>query len=262
MYSVVEQNLRSAMRCYAFIGNGSETRDYPGLTIASSGLNVPVFNSAMLTSHPSNLDTLITTADLHYRTRKLGWTFWVCDDMVPAGLRDRGMRTAFRSQGMSRIASPPGMYAEEIAAQVKPPAPLTFARVSTEDTRLEFAHIASIVFSLPFSTSKRIYGATGLWDSPSYGWVGYFKGKAVAIVTIVIASDAIGVYSLGTLPEYQGRGFGETLLRHAIDDARRRTGLKRSVLQSTQQGINLYLRLGYRVVTNFSIYVREGCASF
>ena len=143
-----------------------------------------------------------------------------------------------------------------------PPAPLTFARVCTEDTRLEFAHIASIVFSLPFGTSKRIYGATGLWESPSYGWVGYFKGKAVAIVTIVIASDAIGVYSLGTLPEYQGRGFGETLLRHAIDDASQRTGLRRSVLQSTQQGINLYLRLGYRIVTNFSIYVREGCASF
>ena len=53
MHSVVEQNLRSAMRCYAFIGNGSETREYPGLTIASSGLNVPVFNSAMLTAQPS-----------------------------------------------------------------------------------------------------------------------------------------------------------------------------------------------------------------
>ena len=74
----------------------------------------------------------------------------------------------------------------------------------TEDTRLEFAHIASIVFSLPFGTSKRIYGATGLWESPSYGWMGYFKGKAVAIVTVVIASDAIGVYSLGTLPQHQG----------------------------------------------------------
>lgn len=262
MYSVVEQNLRAAMRCYALIGNGSETRDYPGLTIASSGLDVPVFNSAMLTSDSSNLDALITTADLHYRARKLGWTFWVCDDMVCANLRDRGMRTVFRSQGMSRIASPPGMYAEDIVARLRPPAPLTFARVATEQTRLEFAHIASIVFSLPFSTSKRIYGATGLWDSPSYGWVGYLAGKPVAIVTVVIASDAIGVYSLGTLPQYQRRGFGETLLRHAIEDARRRTGLQRSVLQSTQQGINLYLRLGYRVVTNFSIYVREGCAAF
>ena len=63
-----------------------------------------------------------------------------------------------------------------------------------------------------------------LWEPPSYGWVGYFEGKAVSIVTIVIASDAIGVYSLGTLPQHQGCGFGETLLRHAIGDAQPRDG--------------------------------------
>ena len=141
---------------------------------------------------------------------------------APGQLREGGVRTAFRAQGMSRIASPPGMYARTMSARVKPAAPLTFERVCTEDTRLEFAHIASIVFSLPFGTSKRIYGATGLWDSPSYGWVGYFKGKAVAIVTVVIASDAIGVTLSEHFQSIRGRGFGETLLRHAIDDARQR----------------------------------------
>ena len=35
------------------------------------------------------------------------------------------------------------------------------------------------------------------------------------------------------------RGFGETLLRQAIGEARRETGIDRTVLQSTMQGFNL-----------------------
>ena len=250
------------MRCYASIGNGSESRDYPGVTIASSGLDVPVFNSAMLTGPTVDLDPLIATAETHFRARRLGWTFWICDDLVTSDWRHRAVRAPFRSKGMLRIASPPGMYAEHITERSRRAAQLTYSRVATEQTRLEFAHVASVVFALPFGTSQRIYGSAGLWDASCHGWVGYFEGKPVSIVTVVIASDAIGIYSLGTLPQHQGRGFGETILRYALEDAQRNTGITRSVLQATAQGLNLYLRMGYRIVTNFSIYLREGCDPF
>jgi ribosomal protein S18 acetylase RimI-like enzyme len=263
MYRIVEQNLRAAMRSYSLIGNGSEARDYPGVTIASSGLDLPVFNSAMLSAATENLDPMIATADTHFRARGLGWTFWICDDLVSRDLREWAMRVMFRAKNMSRIASPPGMYADKIAPRKRREAPLTFSRVGDdEQTRIDFAHVAAIVFSLPFKTSRNIYGSAGLWQTPSYGWVGYFERKPVSIVSVVIAADAIGVYSLGTLPQHQGCGFGETMLRHALEQAQYDTGIHRSVLQSTTQGFNLYLRLGYRVVTNFSIYMREGCAPF
>ena len=91
----------------------------------------------------------------------------------------------------------------------------------------------------------------------------YFKGKPVAIVTVVIASDAFGVYSLGTLPAVsRTRIWGDFAATCDRRCAGMTTGLERSVLQSTQQGMNLYLQMGYRVVTSFSIYLREGCASF
>ena len=195
MHSVVDQNLRAAMRCYANLGNGSEARDYPGVTVASSGLDAAVFNSAMLTEYTANLEGLIDVVDVHFRSRGLRWTFWICDDLLAPELRDWRMRNIFRSKGMTRIAEAPGMYAESLLPHTRRPAPMTFARVTTERARLEFAHIASVVFSLPFGTSKRIYGAPGLWQAPTQGWVGYFEGKPVSIVTIVVAGDAIGVYS-------------------------------------------------------------------
>jgi len=250
------------MRTYAAVGDGSEALDYPGVTIASSGLDVPVFNSAMLNAEPADLPASIATAAVHYKNRKLGWTFWLCEDMLRPEQRDWVIRTAFRNKGMMRIASPPGMYAPVIKPRTKPAAPLTMHRVACARTRLDFAHVASAVFALSFRTAKQIYCATGVWDGPSYGWVAYYKGKPVAIVTVVIASGALGVYSLGTLPQHQGCGFGETLLRHALEHAQHETGLACSVLQSTPQGLNLYVKMGYRVVTRFSIYLREGCGSF
>jgi hypothetical protein len=51
------------------------------------------------------------------------------------------------------------------------------------------------------------------------------------------------------------------LLRFALEVARAESGIERSVLQATPQGSQLYLRMGYRIVTNFSIFLREGTAA-
>ena len=250
------------MRAYALAGGASEAREYPGVALSFSGLDVPVFNSAMLTGQTDDIERLIATADLHFQAKRAGWTFWVCEDLLPANMRNSALEDIFLGKGMRRIAEPPGMYADSIVSPSKPLAKMTFARVDSAQTRMEFAHLASVVFSLRFGVAKRIYSATDLWSPPSYGWIGYFEGKPVGLVTVVIAGGAAGIYSLGTLPQHQGCGFGETLLRHALDDARRHSGIECSVLQATTQGMSLYLRLGYRVVTKFSIYLREGCASF
>jgi hypothetical protein len=40
--------------------------------------------------------------------------------------------------------------------------------------------------------------------------------------------------------------------------ARDTEGVEASVLQSTTQGLRLYKRLGYEVVTQFGVYLKEG----
>jgi ribosomal protein S18 acetylase RimI-like enzyme len=54
-----------------------------------------------------------------------------------------------------------------------------------------------------------------------------------------------GIYSVGTLPEFRGRGFGVAVTRAAIEEARRR-GYRLCVLQSSPKGYPLYRRLGFR----------------
>lgn len=259
LYRTVEENLRVAMRCYSRVNAKGEARDYPGLSVASCGLNCAVFNSALLSGPARNgeFERLLALAGVHFRQRKLGWTFWLCDDLLPAPLQKEA-RNLFRNHGMSLIAQPPGMLAEQLNPPRRRAASLDIQRVHDAATRLDFAHLSSVIFALPFETSRHIYGSPELWQEPMTGWVGYLDGRAVSIVTVVIGGGALGVYSVGTLPEYQGRGFAETMMRHALACARQVSGMETSVLQSTAQGLNLYSRMGYRVVTRFGVYLNEG----
>lgn len=258
-YRTVEANLRAAMRCYARVSEQGEARDYPGLAVTSSGVNCAVFNSALLTE-PAGADEFsrrLSLAKLHFHRRKLGWTFWLCEDLVEAAGR-KAARAMLRANDMCIIAEPPGMYAEQLLPPRRAPARLEIRPVDDELTRLEFAYLSSQIFALPLETAKAVYGGARLWDGPMRGWLGYFEGQAVSITAAVIGGGATGVYSVGTLPAFQGRGFAETLMRHALDKARREAHTDVTVLQSTTQGMKLYLQMGYRVVTNFVVYLHEG----
>jgi len=258
-YRIVEENLRVAMRCYARVNHRGEARDYPGLAVSSCGINCAVFNSALLSGPARNgeFERLVALAGLHFRQRKLGWTFWLCDDLVPAPMQKQA-RLLFRDSGMSLIAQPPGMIADQLNPPRRHLPDIDIQQVHDATTRIDFAHLSSVIFSLPFETSSHIYGSPELWQDPMTGWVGYVEGRAVSLVTVVIGGAALGVYSVGTLPEYQGRGYAEAMMRHALDCAGRVSGIRQSVLQSTAQGLNLYTRMGYRVVTRFGVYLNEG----
>lgn len=258
LYRVVEENLRVAMRCYARVSENGEVREYPGISVSFCGLACAVFNSAMLNAPAAEteLERLITMAGVHFQQREVGWTLWLCDDLVSSRVRNRG-RSLANAAGMELIAQPPGMYAERLEEPRRQVAELRILPVGDEATRLDFAHLSSVIFSLPFHTARAIYASPGLWSSPMSGWVGYFRGQAVCIVCVVVAAGVAGVYSVGTLPAFQGRGFAETIIRYGLSQAREVTGTEATVLQSTMQGLNLYSRMGYRTVTRFGVYISE-----
>ena len=95
-YRPVEANLRAAMRCYARVSPQGEARDYPGLSVAWSGLDTAVFNSALLNQPASveELQRLLAMAEVHFRQRKVGWTFWLCNDMLRDGSLEAARSTA------------------------------------------------------------------------------------------------------------------------------------------------------------------------
>jgi ribosomal protein S18 acetylase RimI-like enzyme len=248
------------MACYSRVSEHGDTAELSGVTATSCGVDLAVFNAALLTAPATyaQLEHAVNACGSHYHAKRLGWSFWLCDDLLKPETR-AASRNVFIDRGLTLVARPPGMYMEKVNPSGRHPAGIDCRPIDDERTRLDFAHISSVVFALPFVSAKRIYAAPAVWQPPMRGWVGYVNNKPVSVITTVIAADAVGVYSLGTLPQHQGCGYGEALLRRALEEARKEAGITRSILQTTDDGFNLYLRLGYRVVTSFSVYTKETC---
>jgi GNAT superfamily N-acetyltransferase len=259
-YLTIDENLRAAMRCYAKATPIGEVREYPGVVLASSGVNYSVFNSAMLTGPTSTatLDLALNHAEIFFASRRVGWSLWICDELLSAPLRRKAVDT-LRDRGLRLVASPPGMWTDRIAETGRGTAGIDCRVVDDDRTRRHFADIASVVFALPHAISRDIYGGQPIWNSGMTGYVGYFGRKPVSVAVTVVAAGAVGVYSVGTLPQHRRCGYAETLMRHALDDARRATGLEVTILQSTKQGQRLYMQMGYQLATSFSVYVYEPC---
>ncbi len=140
-----------------------------------------------------DLDRRLAMAAVHYAARGVGWSCWICEDQfsLPVLKRSDGI---FVKYGMHLLTSAPGMVADPILGGGRRAA-IECRRVRDAKTRLDFADVGCVVFVLPFRVSEAIYGQPGYWSSGMRGYVAYWKGKAVAVVSTVLAGGAVGVYS-------------------------------------------------------------------
>src|SRR5688572_10167481 len=150
MYSfrAVEENLRFAMSCYSRVSALGETREFPGVAVTSSGVNIAVFNSALLTapvSH-SEFNRAVETSSEYFAGKRIGWSFWLCEDLLVPEFGSAS-RSTFQKRGLRLVARPPGMYSEQVHAATRPAAGIECHPIDDERTRLDFAHISSAVFA-------------------------------------------------------------------------------------------------------------------
>jgi ribosomal protein S18 acetylase RimI-like enzyme len=146
------------------------------------------------------------------------------------------------------------MVASALAAPTHPIPAIDCRPVSNASTRFAFAELTSICFDIPFSVARAVYEPEGAWQGDYRGFIGYVAGRPVAMAALVRAEGALGIYSLGTLPDYRRRGYGEAILRAAL--AEHKDG-ELMVLESTEAGYPLYRRLGFREAAKFSVYLTK-----
>ena len=256
----VEQNLRRAMRGFSLASEQGEARDMPGVTLVSSGVDYSVFNSAMLSSPAldpdGDLDRRAAIAAVHFSTRRIGWSFWLCEDLLDPSTRRLAGEILARCN-LRRLVEAPGMLAETLEPPVRPLPCLDYRRVAGDRTRGEFCRVTGIAFHLPFAIAQSIYGSERFWQGDYRGWIGYRDSQPIAAAATLVAGGAIGLYSVATLPEHRRQGCAEAIARHALAQASAESGEGPYVLQSTPAGHALYERMGYRTVGRFTIYVAQ-----
>jgi GNAT superfamily N-acetyltransferase len=257
-FEIVHANLRAAMRFFGDATGSGEVRPLDGAMAIYSGLDYGVFNIALLEGRaPEGIygftDRLAACAR-YFAPRTMRWSFWLCEDALDPPTR-RSARSLLMDRDLRPISQAPGMLADALLPPVRPLPKIECAPVADRATRQAFGALTSVSFDIPMGIAKTVYVPERAWRGDYRGFVAMADGKAVAIIAIVPTEDALGVYSLSTLPESRRSGYGEALLRAAVAAEQRRTGIQRIVLQSTDAGYALYRRLGFREVAKFSVYL-------
>src|SRR6185503_18276629 len=98
----------------------------------------------------------------------------------------------------------------------------------------------------------------GLWQGPVAGYVGYVDSQPVTTSAAFLIDGAIYIGLVATINQYRRTGFAETVMRHALEEARRLHGIERTILHATPAGLAIYQRMGYEPVTKFTICVGQG----
>jgi GNAT superfamily N-acetyltransferase len=248
------------MRFFGRARDSGEVRDLAGVCLVVSGLNYAAFNAALLAepieSDSNELAHHLQLSASHFDARQLRWTYWMCDDYLARTMR-RDARGIFIRHGLRPLTEAPGMYAEGLLPPTRALPRVKLLRVGDDATRAAFAWITSVAFEIPHSFCSAIYGAERAWTTGFHGYVGLVNGSPVATAATVVAADAVGVYSVATLPDYRRLGYAEATMRGALLAAKEDCGIERTVLQSTRSGYSLYEQMGYRKVTTFNVYIAE-----
>jgi GNAT superfamily N-acetyltransferase len=248
------------MRFFGDATGAGDVRQLDGATAIYSGLNYGVFNIALLDGDPPDgidgFTARLAECSRYFAPRTLRWSFWLCEDVLDFSTRRRA-RALLMDRDLRPISQAPGMLAEELAPPKRTLPKIECLPVTNPATRQAFGALTAVSFDIPVAIAKAVYEPERAWCGDYRGFVGLASGKPVAIAAIVATPDALGVYSLSTLPEYRRSGYGEAVLRAAVAAEQARTGIRRVVLQSTDAGYSLYRRLGFTEVAKFSVYLTK-----
>ncbi len=248
-------NLRESFRVLAAGRGRGDVRELRGVSIASAGVTFQMFNAAFLSARvlsEGDLAQRILLASLHFEQRAQEWAYWVCEDYMDARTRKRS-RKVFDEHGLRHSVDLPGMVAERLRAPTSPLPRLKIRRVTDTPTRDAFCWIGSSCFNVPLSWFREVFEQESVWRRFT-GYVGYDDDEPVSTAAVVIGAGVAGVYNVATLPGSQRHGYGEAIMRHALEEAHRQHGVETTILQSTPAGYHLYERMGYRTITTVAVY--------
>ncbi|MFQ5834126.1 MAG: GNAT family N-acetyltransferase [Candidatus Thorarchaeota archaeon] len=89
-------------------------------------------------------------------------------------------------------------------------------------------------------------------DSPTI--LAEIDGAPVGISSSALRAGVVGLYNVGTVEEYRGKGIGQLVSLAALFEGRNQ-GYEIGILSSTEPGFNVYLKLGFKEYFRYRFYV-------
>jgi GNAT superfamily N-acetyltransferase len=247
--AAVQENLFDLFRSFEGLA-GAELEETRTLSRHHAFPTNPMFKAVWNCRLPSEaLDDAIDESLAWLRVRGAQAAFW----WSGPGTRPDGLHERLEARGFAPFdVDAPGMVAELDAldwdALDRTPAGFGIERVQDDAGLEEWGRMFVAAHDAPAAAAQAWVDATlalGLPGAPWTHFVGRLDGEPVALATIVPGAGAAGAFAIGTVAAARGRGIGAAITLAAYAHAREQ-GYRYCVLFSTELGLPVYRRIGFR----------------
>lgn len=122
--------------------------------------------------------------------------------------------------------------------------------IADESELYDFKKVFVETYEIPEWAGQAWVDATlmiGIRNTPWKIFVGYLNNEPVATNLLFNGGGVASVYAIATIPSARGKGIGAAITLQPLLEARDRQGYQYAVLFSTEMGISVYQRIGFRL---------------
>jgi GNAT superfamily N-acetyltransferase len=250
----IEESLREYWSNYGR-APGSELEDSQGLLRVYTGIPFSFLNGvSSYQLSPDRTDEAIEETIHFFQTRQATWEWMVGPQPSPQSLPESLVKHGFEVGGDS-----PGMAARLDAIDLKLPMPdhLEIIPVEDADTLRTWAVTVLDGFELPDLYPGFVNLECSLGCQPYYRrYLAILRGQPVAASSLYLGKHVAGIYCVATVPSARKLGIGAAVTLRALQEARSE-GYHIAVLQASQMGRGVYLKLGFQEFSTLYGYSLE-----
>jgi GNAT superfamily N-acetyltransferase len=235
---------------------GADIREERGLTICWANSPFPFWNAVFLTE-PSidnqQLRNRLQEAAAYVRQGSQPGLIYLCEEyltdsaraVLPDALTKAGLELSLPVHGMAGDILP--------LAPSSHPA-LQIRRVTDEAQLMLYADINCEGYGFPLQWGRDGLRGMHLWTDEAFSYLGYEGDRAVCGASAVVHDGSLYLALVATRPSEQRKGYGEAIVRHALQSAYESTGLRRTILHASDAGFPVYRRVGYHKTASIFAY--------
>ncbi|WP_329172619.1 GNAT family N-acetyltransferase [Streptomyces sp. NBC_01477] len=238
----------------------ADVRDLPGIAVRWADCRFAFWNCLTLTEAGADTRLLgqrLGQAAEIMRAKEQPGFLWLFEDLLDDGAR-AALGAAAERAGLEYAFPGIGMAGDLLPVPEPAHPDLTFVRVATDEHLRAYADLNSRAYGFPLEDGRDGLVGSAMWKDRVHAYLGLRDGIPVTCAGTVEADGRLFVVLVATAPEWERRGYGETVTRKALHEGARATGLTRATLHATVAGTPVYPRIGFTPNSPVHFYGLKG----
>lgn len=250
------RQFRKAWRLMCAGSPGHSLAAEEGIEYIFSGVPIGFFNVALLTERDVSSDRLKShghSACAWAAEKNVPWLFVVTHEALHAGI---DAASVLDGCGLAPMMPLTGMLAQQISPVARIPDDLQLTVPQDDAGCSALVDVNSVAYGMDLEAGKPLVGRRSFWNDhvPVLGMVGTTPACCAAVMMV----DGYRYVALvATHPAQQRRGYGEAVMRHALEVAAQVHGERPTVLHATDAGRPIYERMGYATIATHSVFMEK-----